>query len=60
MFVDDRRISVSLVTVLLAPHVPGSRLTFVEQGIFYDTEFGSASRLETSNFLLDAMGRTIE
>jgi uncharacterized protein YndB with AHSA1/START domain len=55
MHLDDRRISVSLATVQLAPADRGTRLTFTEQGAFLDGLDDPATRRQGWLWLLDAL-----
>ena len=59
MHVDDRRISVSLATVELAPVGRGARLTFTEQAAFLDGFDGAAGREQGTGVLLDQLGRLL-
>ena len=59
MHVDDRRISVSLATVELAPAGGGTRLTFTEQAAFLDGFDGAAGREQGTGMLLDQLGRML-
>jgi uncharacterized protein YndB with AHSA1/START domain len=56
MHLDDRRISVSLVTVEFRPEGAGTRLVFTEQGAFLDGYDGPAQREQGTRDLLDALG----
>ena len=60
MHLDDRRISVSLLTVELKPDGKGTRLTFTEQGAFLDGWDETAGRERGSAGLLDKLGRELE
>jgi uncharacterized protein YndB with AHSA1/START domain len=57
MYLDDRRISVSLATFELKSAGTGTRLVMTEQGAFLDGYDDAGSREAGSNFLLDAMGK---
>ena len=59
MHVDDKRISVSLATVELAPAGSGARLTFTEQAAFLDGFDGAAGREQGTGMLLDQLGRML-
>jgi uncharacterized protein YndB with AHSA1/START domain len=59
MHVDDKRISVSLATVELAPAGSGTRLTFTEQAAFLDGFDGAAGREQGTGMLLDQLGRML-
>ena len=60
MQVDDKRISVSLATVELAPAGRGARLTFTEQAAFLDGFDGAAGREQGTGLLLDQLGRMLQ
>lgn len=56
MHLDDKRISVSLATIELAPAADGTRLTLTEQGAYLD-DFDDPTLRETgTGDLLDALG----
>ena len=55
MHLDARRISVSLVTIELAPVGNKTRLTFTEQGVFLDGYDGAAEREEGTRIGLDRL-----
>jgi uncharacterized protein YndB with AHSA1/START domain len=56
MHLDDKRISVSLATIELAPADDGTRLTLTEQGAYLD-DFDDPSLRETgTRDLLEALG----
>jgi uncharacterized protein YndB with AHSA1/START domain len=56
---DGERISVSLATVEIEPHGEGSRLTFVEQGVFLDGLDTPAEREHGTGELMDALGEFV-
>ena len=56
MHIDDRRISVSLVTVELSHDAEGTRLTLTEQGAFLDGLDDPSIRAGGFGALLDALG----
>ena len=59
MYVGDRKLSVSLATIELAPDGQGTRLTMTEQGAFLEgTEDGSQRERGTQE-LLDKLGRSL-
>jgi uncharacterized protein YndB with AHSA1/START domain len=60
MHLDQRKISVSLATVELKPAGTGTRLVMTEQGAFLDGYDDAGSREQGTNFLLDAMGRSLQ
>ena len=56
MHLDDKRISVSLATIELAPAADGTRLTLTEQGAYLD-DFDDPTLRETgTSDLLEALG----
>jgi uncharacterized protein YndB with AHSA1/START domain len=56
MHLDDKRISVSLATIELAPAADGTRLTLTEQGAYLD-DFDDPKLRETGTWdLLEALG----
>ena len=55
MYLGDRKISVSLVTIDLAPAGKKTRLTFTEQGVFLDGYDGAAEREEGTRIGLDRL-----
>ena len=57
--VGDRPISVSLTTLELRPDGTGTRLHFVEQGVFLDDYDGAADRVRGTNDLLDSLDRAL-
>ena len=60
MKLDDRPISVSLATVVLAPAGRGTKLTFTEQGAFLDGFDDPGGRERGTMELLDALGASLE
>ena len=56
LYLDDKRISVSLATVEFKPEGAGTRLIFTEQGAFLDGHDTSAPREQGTGDLLDALG----
>jgi uncharacterized protein YndB with AHSA1/START domain len=60
MYLDDRRISVSLATVELEPYDAGTRLIFTEQDVFLDGADSVDQREQGSGTLLDALGAELE
>jgi uncharacterized protein YndB with AHSA1/START domain len=60
MHLDDRKISVSLATFELKPEGSGTRLVMTEQGAFLDGYDDAGSRERGSNFLLDALGKSLQ
>jgi uncharacterized protein YndB with AHSA1/START domain len=60
MYVDDRKISVSLATVVFAKSGKGTRLTVTEQGAFLDGYADAGSREQGTADLLDMLGRTLK
>ena len=59
MHLDDRKISVSLATLELEPAGSGTRLLMTEQGAFLDGYDDAGARERGSNFLLDALGKSL-
>jgi uncharacterized protein YndB with AHSA1/START domain len=59
MHLDDRKISVSLATLELKPAGTDTRLVMTEQGAFLDGYDDAGSREHGSNFLLDALGKSL-
>lgn len=60
MFLDDRKISVSLATLELQPAGQGTRLKVAEQGAFLDGYDDAGSRERGTAHLLDALGASLE
>jgi hypothetical protein len=60
MHLDDRKISVSLATFELTTAGTGTRLVMTEQGAFLDGYDDAGSRERGSNFLLDALGQSLQ
>jgi len=56
MHLDDRRISVSLLTIEFKPEGKGTRLVLTEQGAFLDGFDDPAGRERGTRDLLDALG----
>jgi uncharacterized protein YndB with AHSA1/START domain len=56
LYLDEKRISVSLATVEIKPEGSGTRLIFTEQGAFLDGHDTSAQREQGTGDLLDALG----
>ncbi len=59
MRLDDKRISVSLATIELAPAGAGTRLTLTEQGVFLDDHDDAGSREKGTNMLLDQLSESL-
>jgi uncharacterized protein YndB with AHSA1/START domain len=59
MHLNERKISVSLATFELKPAGTGTRLAMTEQGAFLDGYDDAGSRERGSNFLLDALGKSL-
>jgi uncharacterized protein YndB with AHSA1/START domain len=55
MYVDDRKLSVSLATVEIAPAGQGTKVTLTEQGAFLDGYDDAGSREHGTNLLMDKM-----
>jgi uncharacterized protein YndB with AHSA1/START domain len=60
MRLDERMISVSLATIKLTAVDAGTRLVQTEQGAFLDGYDDAGSREHGSNFLLDALGKSLQ
>ena len=60
MFLDDKKISVSLATIQLKAEGRKTRLMLTEQGAFLDGYDDAGSREHGSGFLLDALGAALE
>lgn len=60
MYLDERKISVSLTTFELKPDGDGTRLVMNEQGAFLDGYDDAGSREHGSNLLLDALGESLK
>jgi uncharacterized protein YndB with AHSA1/START domain len=58
MHIDDRKVSVSLATIELAPARAGTRLVVTEQGAFLDGN-DDGSRERGTAFLLDRLGASL-
>ena len=59
MFMDDRKISVSLATLQLEPAGDGTRLKVAEQGAFLDGYDDAGAREHGTGELLDALGASL-
>ncbi len=59
LYLDDRRMSVSLATIELRPDPDGTRMTFTEQGAFLDGIDDPAQREHGTKLLLDALGAAL-
>jgi uncharacterized protein YndB with AHSA1/START domain len=59
MHLNDKKISVSLATVTLAPEGAGTRITITEQGTFVDGYDDAGSREHGTGFLLDQLGASL-
>jgi uncharacterized protein YndB with AHSA1/START domain len=60
MFLDERKISVSLATLQLQPIERGTRLKVAEQGAFLDGYDDAGSRERGTADLLDALGASLK
>jgi uncharacterized protein YndB with AHSA1/START domain len=60
MWIDDKRISVSLATVQFEPHGAGTKLTVTEQGVFVDGYDDAGSRERGTGDLMDQLVRAVE
>lgn len=59
MFVDGRKISVSLATIEFKPNGEGTRLVMTEQGAFLDGYDDAGSREEGTRWLLEKLGQAL-
>jgi len=59
MRLDDRKISVSLATIELAPADEGTRLKVTEQGAFLDGYDDAGKREHGTGLLLDRLGAAL-
>jgi uncharacterized protein YndB with AHSA1/START domain len=59
MTVGDKRISVSLATVEIAPSGDGARLVYTEQGAFFDGADKPANREAGCRELLEKLGEEL-
>ena len=60
MHLDDRKISVSQAAIELTPENGGTKLTLTEYGDYLDGYDDAGSREQGTNFLMDALGRSLE
>jgi uncharacterized protein YndB with AHSA1/START domain len=60
MYMNERKLSVSLTTFELKGAGAGTRLIMTEQGVFLDGYDDAGSRERGSNFLLDALGNSLK
>lgn len=60
MHINERKISVSLATVELKPAGDATRIVMTEQGAFFDGYDDAGSRERGTNFLLDALGKSVQ
>src|SRR4051795_5221390 len=59
LHLDDAHVSTSLTTIELEPEGGGTRLTFTEQGAFFDGLDDPAGREHGTGGLLDALGAAL-
>ena len=59
MHIDDKKISVSLATVEMAPEGDGTRLKVTESGAFLDGYDDAGSREHGTGWLLDKLGESL-
>jgi len=59
MYVDGRKISVSLATIEFQPSGQGTRLVMTEQGAFLDGYDDAGSRAEGTRWLLEKLGQAL-
>ena len=60
MHLDERKISVSLATIEIAPAGAGTRLVVTEQGAFLDGYDDNGARERGTGFLLDRLGASLQ
>jgi uncharacterized protein YndB with AHSA1/START domain len=60
MHIDDKKISVSLATIELAPAGKGTKLVLTEQGAFLDGYDDAGSRERGTRGLMDAFAKSLE
>ena len=60
MHLDDRKISVSQACIELKPDGEGTKLIVTEHGDFLDGYDDAGSREHGTNFLMDALGKSLE
>jgi len=60
MHLDDRKISVSQAAIELTPENGGTKLTLTEYGDYLDGYDDAGSREHGTNFLMDALGKSVE
>lgn len=60
MHINERKISVSMATIELQAAGAGTRIVMTEQGAFLDGYDDAGSREQGTNFLLDALGRSLQ
>ena len=59
MYVNDRKLSVSLATIQLHRDGAGTRMVLTEQGVFFDGLDAASSREAGTKFLMDALERSL-
>lgn len=60
MYLDDRRISVSVACFELRPEGKGTRLVMTDHGVYLDGLDGAAQRKEGSSYMLDLLGASLD
>jgi uncharacterized protein YndB with AHSA1/START domain len=60
MFVDEKKISVSLATIQVLPSGKGTRLVVTEQGAFLDGYDDAGSRERGTGSLMNALAKSLE
>ncbi|MFP5390236.1 MAG: SRPBCC family protein [Gammaproteobacteria bacterium] len=60
MFLNERKISVSLATFELRADGTGTQVVLTEQGVFLDGYDDAGSREHGTNYLLDALGKAVD
>jgi len=59
MHLDDRKISVSQAAIELTPDNGGTKFTLTEYGDYLDGYDDAGSREHGTNFLMDALGKSV-
>lgn len=59
LYVDDKRISVSVATIELLPDPTGTKMMFTEQGAFFDGPDDPVHREEGTQIMVDELGKVL-
>lgn len=59
MYVNQKRISVSIATIEIFPNAGGTRLVLTEDGVFLDNQDSAEQRRKGTEALMDAVGRSL-